>query len=482
MRRERRKPARLHALAGVRIVSIACGGLHSICTSADGQLYSWGCGDDGALGRPTREDDCEPRLVQLPTGVRGRIVACGDSHSCMVDLQGYVWAWGCYKDGSGHIGSLSRHESTDAKWLPRRASTINEIVGISSGSNHTIAVTSSGKAFAWGSNQSGQLGLRSRRGCEFCVEELNSLNADMTFLDREGGDVIAWRQDQPGTMYHVMSVSLGIDSAIDAQGLNASEIQRYALNGASVKTLANRKVPLEEKISLMLPQTIETSITISNVFASSEGTFVTAMDSHCYGCGLNSSGQVGIGYLSPVVFDLQRMTGLRGASWIGGGMHMSAALVAGRVFTWGRAEECGHGLEVGSSPVLIPRMVSSLPPIRALRCGMSHVLACCNHGQVYSWGCGVSHQLGNCPRNYRDNWESDREPNDELFPYMISSRRLDGRTVILADGGAQHTVELVRADDYSLVLEQKDLSSDSEACVADDCKAGSCNEPQWCVQ
>jgi hypothetical protein len=117
----------------------------------------------------------------------------------MVDLQGYVWTWGSYKDGSGYIGvALSDDRSQERTWLPSKATGMNDVVGLASGSNHAIALKSSGKAFAWGSNQSGQLGLQSRRGCEFSVEDLNDSDVkNMTFFDREGAGVMAWHKIYP---------------------------------------------------------------------------------------------------------------------------------------------------------------------------------------------------------------------------------------------------------------------------------------------
>ena len=44
-----------------------------------GLAYSWGCNDEGALGRRGKED--KPLLVPLPTRVDG--AACGDSHTVL---------------------------------------------------------------------------------------------------------------------------------------------------------------------------------------------------------------------------------------------------------------------------------------------------------------------------------------------------------------------------------------------------------------
>jgi len=83
---ERQKPTFVRGLSGVQVRSLACGGLHVICISTLGELFSWGCGDDGALGRPGEE--CEPAIVpNIPQVVS---VACGDSHSCAITTSGEV--------------------------------------------------------------------------------------------------------------------------------------------------------------------------------------------------------------------------------------------------------------------------------------------------------------------------------------------------------------------------------------------------------
>eukprot|EP00971_Amphidinium_carterae_P089033 1762255-Amphidinium_carterae.1 len=74
------------------ICDVAVGALHVICVCADGRLFSWGCNDDGALGRESKGEAacCEPYQVVLPSGVAIRGVACGDCHSCALDSVGLV--------------------------------------------------------------------------------------------------------------------------------------------------------------------------------------------------------------------------------------------------------------------------------------------------------------------------------------------------------------------------------------------------------
>lgn len=53
---EKKKPALLKSLndRSKGIVEVCCGGLHTLVLTKNGDIYSWGCGDDGALGRETK--------------------------------------------------------------------------------------------------------------------------------------------------------------------------------------------------------------------------------------------------------------------------------------------------------------------------------------------------------------------------------------------------------------------------------------------
>ena len=63
----------------VLVSKLAVGGMHSVAITPTGLAYSWGCNDEGALGRKGKED--KPLLVPLPIRVDG--AACGDSHTVL---------------------------------------------------------------------------------------------------------------------------------------------------------------------------------------------------------------------------------------------------------------------------------------------------------------------------------------------------------------------------------------------------------------
>lgn len=56
-------------LMGQRVVTVACGHLHSVAITQEGRLWSWGCGSDGRLGHGDEIDQVTPRLCEALVSV-----------------------------------------------------------------------------------------------------------------------------------------------------------------------------------------------------------------------------------------------------------------------------------------------------------------------------------------------------------------------------------------------------------------------------
>merc|ERR1712154_499627 len=75
-------------LLNKNIASIACGRYHSAAISNNGSLYSWGCGDNGQLGRPQNINQDKMKANSIPKlvlSLLGNVVgeiSCGEHHTC----------------------------------------------------------------------------------------------------------------------------------------------------------------------------------------------------------------------------------------------------------------------------------------------------------------------------------------------------------------------------------------------------------------
>ena len=69
--------------------------MHSLVLTTLGTIYSWGCNDDGALGREGADN--EPGLV---SGINFPIenISAGDSHSIVYNSEiNVMYKWGAYR-------------------------------------------------------------------------------------------------------------------------------------------------------------------------------------------------------------------------------------------------------------------------------------------------------------------------------------------------------------------------------------------------
>uniref|UniRef100_A0A3B5K3X4 RCC1 and BTB domain containing protein 2 n=2 Tax=Takifugu rubripes TaxID=31033 RepID=A0A3B5K3X4_TAKRU len=152
------EPRRIDVLCGKKIVSLSYGtGPHVAIATADGEVFSWGHNGYSQLGNGTSTHGLTPALVSTNLlGKRVIEVACGSHHTIALTTDGEVFAWGY--NNSGQVGS----GSTANQPTPRRVSSCLQnkvVVNIACGQLCSMAVLDSGEIYGWGYNCNGQLGL-----------------------------------------------------------------------------------------------------------------------------------------------------------------------------------------------------------------------------------------------------------------------------------------------------------------------------------
>jgi len=155
-------PALVGLPGGTAITAIAAGGEHSLAVSSDGTVYGWGSNRHGELGLACAAQyaSCgSPRQIDLPGGVRATSVAAGEGHSLAVGADGRVYAWGTNFAGELGIGTHGDEEPPTSVALPPGV-VVAELDG---GFGHSMALTTDGHVFSWGSNLYDQLGNDSYR-------------------------------------------------------------------------------------------------------------------------------------------------------------------------------------------------------------------------------------------------------------------------------------------------------------------------------
>jgi alpha-tubulin suppressor-like RCC1 family protein len=148
------------------VTQIAAGGLFSLAVTAGGQLYAFGENYSGQLGNPTNNGNAEypknstPTLVTLP-GEVGPVTqaAAGNEHSLALTASGQLYAFG--ENHFGQLGNPTNNRTPNPNPTPalvRLPGARGAIVRIAAGSAYSLALTSTGQLYAFGSDFYGELG------------------------------------------------------------------------------------------------------------------------------------------------------------------------------------------------------------------------------------------------------------------------------------------------------------------------------------
>ncbi len=166
-RENRTEPVRVKRIGNV--MTIAAGEKHSLAVLEDGTVWSWGDNKFGQLGDDSNTSRTEPTPVKGIDNVL--MVACGDMHSIALKKDRSVWTWGCnemlqmgqcfYPQGlnteGGEFGNPERMFESDFL-VPFLVTGLRDIVSVSAGKWHSMALTKNGLVLVWGDNSFGQSG------------------------------------------------------------------------------------------------------------------------------------------------------------------------------------------------------------------------------------------------------------------------------------------------------------------------------------
>jgi alpha-tubulin suppressor-like RCC1 family protein len=193
--------------------------------ASPGTLQSWGNDADGELGIPSDNTGlayASPAPVDLPPGTQVIQVATADGHALAVTSTGAVYAW-----GEGTSGDLGQGASTSEEDTPVEVSFPpgTEIASVAGGQAVSYAVTTDGEVYAWGNDQSGQLG-------NGAVESSSAVNGTPTIVPGLSGvvQVVAG-----GDVYEAWAAALTSSGEVESWGSEESGILGNGVEGESTQ-------------------------------------------------------------------------------------------------------------------------------------------------------------------------------------------------------------------------------------------------------
>jgi hypothetical protein len=152
------------------VTQIAAGDYHSLALTATGQLFAWGWNWYGQLGSAanngTNTPNPTPTQVTLPNATGPVVAVAGGIGSTLaLTSTGQLYAFG--SNLFGQLGVATNSGTSNANPSPALVAlpgATGPPIAISSGETHCLVLTSTGQLFAFGSNQWGQLGVAANAG------------------------------------------------------------------------------------------------------------------------------------------------------------------------------------------------------------------------------------------------------------------------------------------------------------------------------
>jgi RHS repeat-associated protein len=322
----------------------------------------------------------EPTAVVAVTGTAQ--VAAGGQHSLALLSSGKIMAWGSNFDGELGTGEykgpslacVGKFDEQGCSLTPLEVPGISTATAVSAGFEDSFALLSNGTIMGWGEDTYGQVGNGTYCEAKPCATSPAEVKAFGTFTEVSAG------------AYHTLA--LKSNGGVEAWG-RAVEGQLGDGNTTG-PTLCQGTVPCST-----LPVEVKN---IGNAVAVSAGFWhgmALLKTGKVVTWGDNEEGELGNGNTTdadePVeVKELNEVTAIAG-----GDLSSMALLKNGTVMTWGWDEygQLGNGTVTTFSDV--PVQVSGLSEVVAIAAGNGFDLALLKNGTLMAWGKNEEGQLGN---------------------------------------------------------------------------------------
>lgn len=142
------------------IVAVAAANNESFGVDASGNVWAWGLNTNSQLGIGTSSNALYATQISTNTLSNMIGIAASGNHAVALRADGSVWGWGANTSGQVGNGATNTWVTTPTPVLAPSGQSGNlaGIVAVAAGTNHSLALTSGGNVYAWGSDSAGQLG------------------------------------------------------------------------------------------------------------------------------------------------------------------------------------------------------------------------------------------------------------------------------------------------------------------------------------
>jgi alpha-tubulin suppressor-like RCC1 family protein len=344
---------------------IGTGNQHTLAIDKNGRAWGWGFNSGGELG------DNSITQRNTPVSVLGAVktfceISAGASHSLAIDKNGRVWGWGF--NGGGQLALTGIISVFTPVTITGATKTFCQI---SAGDGFSMAIDKNGRAWSWGNNTGGKLGINSLISQNSPVSVLGAIR---TFCKIVGGGAIA---------------STAFSLALDKYGRAWS----WGFNGVG-------QLGINSTTSQLTPVSVLGAVkTFCEISNGVNQPFALAIDKNgrLWSWGVNGNGQLGDGTSISKLTPVSVIGAVKTFCKVSvGGFHSLAIDKNGRLWAWGNNSNGQLGTNTfGTTSVATP--VSVLGAVKTfchIAGGNSQSVAIDKNGQAWGWGFNGSGQTG----------------------------------------------------------------------------------------
>ena len=329
---------------------------------ADGTVWSHGQNQYGQLGVGDTNSYNEPQKVKIikntiknedgsKTDIEDTIkdISVGNYQVLALGQTGKVYAWGYGENGQLGIGSGYNHESpvvvTDIY-----KNQLQDIVKVEAGENVSFAITSKGKVYAWGNGYSSRAQLLDLPENAVDITSKYVLTGDGKVYDISTKEQLS-----------IVGKIVDLDEGTNHTVMLTNDGRAYAIGDNTYGQLSNgNNVPSETSPVAVRKDSENIFTGIKEIKAGDKTTVIVTTDGKVYACGMNDNNELGI--------------------------------------------ENKEILDVNT-----PQENKNIENVISANIGVNHVVAIKENGEVYAFGYGKNGELGN------------RNDNNSITPVMVGN-------------------------------------------------------------